>query len=90
MFIITTDDFRDSEDSISTVQTLQDYGSNVPFISQCGLSQDPSSGIMHIKSFNDGGCKYTNKCWVVGNNMLCNLMNNVNGIIIVIDMVLSY
>ena len=39
---------RDSEGSISTVQTLQDCGSSVPFMSECGLSQDPSSGIIHI------------------------------------------
>ena len=33
----------DAEDSISTVQTLQDCGSSVPFMSQCGQLQDPSS-----------------------------------------------
>ena len=66
MFIIIADGFRhlyDAEDSISTVETLQDCGS---FISQCGLSQDPSSCIIHIKSFNNREFRYTNKCWVVG------------------------
>ena len=42
--------FRDSEDSISTVQTLQDCGSSVPFLSQCFLSKDPSSGTIHISN----------------------------------------
>ena len=50
MFInIIAAEFRDSEYSISEVQTLQDCGSSIPFMSQYGLPQDTSSGI-HIKS----------------------------------------
>ena len=61
MFVIIAAVFRhlyDAEDSISTVQTLQDYGSSIPFVSQCGQSpcgqlQDPSSGIMHTITMED-------------------------------------
>ena len=51
--------FRDLEGSISTVQTLQDCGSSVPFMSQYGLSKDLSSCTIHIPFFNS---RYTDKC----------------------------
>ena len=43
LFNIIAVGFYDSEDSISTVQTLQDCGLSVPFMSQWGLSKDLSS-----------------------------------------------
>ena len=84
--IIIAAGFHDSEDSISTVQALQDCGSSVPFMSQCGLSQDPSSGIIHIKLFNNGGCRYTNKCWVVGNKVLWDIIKGVMDMVAIVDL----
>ena len=76
MFInIIAAEFRDSEYSISEVQTLQDCGSSIPFMSQYGLPQDTSSGI-HIKSSDNEGCRYTHKMLIVRNKVLWDLMNN--------------
>ena len=75
--IIIADGFRDSEDSISTVQTLQDYGSSVPFMSVCGLSQDFSTGIMHImmEGVDILGC---GECNINNGDILLYLVANYN------------